>query len=159
MKNIQEDLEKAKDVKDVFEVVKESVWLTLNESRAGIDLGLVELGNSHDQLLSAYYPVGSNIIMLNQTPLKRVLETKPELMKPYVFVVLLHEYIHSLGYLDESTVRKLTHSITKKIFNASTVTDMASDMTKFFPFLLYPGGHPPGDKMHLIELEEPDYIG
>ena len=157
--SIHEDFEKAKDVKEIFEVVKDSVRATLNESRAGIDLGLVDLGNSHNQLLSAYYPVGSNIIVLNKTPLKRVIETKPDLMKPYVFVVLLHEYIHSLGYLDEATARKLTHDITKSIFNGSTITEMAEDMTKFFPFLLYPGGHPANDKMHLIELEEPDYIG
>ena len=166
--SIHKDFEKAKDVKEIFEVVKDSVRATLNESRAGIDLGLVDLGNSHNQLLSAYYPVGSNIIVLNKTPLKRVTETKPDLMKPYVFVVLLHEYIHSLGYLDEATVRKLTHHITKTIFNesgktaqsvSSIITEMAEDMTKFFPFLLYPGGHPADDKMHLIELEEPDYIG
>lgn len=84
---------------------------------------------------------------------------KPELMKPYVFVVLLHEYIHSLGYLDENSVRQLTHKITKQIFDGSIATEMASDMRKFFPFLLYPGGHPANEEIHVIELEEPDYIG
>jgi len=159
MKTVREDFENAKNVKEIFEVVKDAVRLSLNESRAGIDLGLIDLGNGHGQLLSAYYPVGSNIIVLNKTPLKRVTETRPDLMKPYVFVVLLHEYIHSLGYLDENTVRKLTHGITKSIFNGSTITEMAKDMTKFFPLLLYPGGHPANGKMHVIELEQPDYIG
>ncbi len=169
MKTIREDFENAKNVKDIFEVVKDAVNLTLNESRAGLDLGMIDLGNGPKQLLSAYYPIGSNIIVLNKTPLKRVTETNPDLMKPYVFVVLLHEYIHSLGYLDEATARKLTHDITKSIFNgsgktdaqsaSSIVTEMAEDMTKFFPFLLYPGGHPAGSRMHLIEPEESDYIG
>ena len=159
MESIKEEFENAKNVKDIFDVVKESVRATLNESRAGIDLGLADLGNGNNQLLSAYYPVGSNIIVLNKTPLKRINETKPELMKSYVFVVLLHEYIHSLGYLDETTARHLTHKITRSIFNGSDTTEMAKDMTSFFPFLLYPGGHPASSKMDLIELEEIGYIG
>jgi len=159
MKNIVEDFERASNVREVFDVVKDAVKHTLDESRAGIDLGLIDLGNGQNELLSAYYPVGSNIIVLNKTPLKRISQTQPELFKPYVFVVLLHEYLHSLGYIDEDTTRKLTHKITNTIFNSSTITDMAKDMRKFFPFLLYPGGHPATQKMDLIELDDVDYIG
>ena len=159
MKTVQEDFEDANNVKEVFEVVKDAVRLTINESRAGIDLGLTELGNGNNELLSAYHPVGSNIIVLNRTPLKRITQTQPQLMKPYVFVVLLHEYIHSLGYLDEATVRDLTHKITKSVLNGSTATDMAKDMRKYFPFLLYPGGHLATDGMDVIELDDIDYIG
>ena len=169
MKNIVEDFERASNVREVFDVVKDAVKHTLDESRAGIDLGLIDLGNGQNELLSAYYPVGSNIIVLNKTPLKRISQTQPELFKPYVFVVLLHEYLHSLGYIDEDTTRKLTHKITNTIFNgskqedahsaSSTVTEMAKDMRKFFPFLLYPGGHPATQKMDLIELDDVDYIG
>ena len=159
MKTIKEDFENAKNMKDIFEVVKDSVKLTLNESRAGLDLGLTDLGNGHNELLSAYYPVGSNIIVLNKTPLKRISQTQPQLMKPYVFVVLLHEYIHSLGYLDERTARKLTLDITNKIFNGSVVTEMAKDMRKYFPYLLYPGGHPADNKIDVVEMDDVDYIG
>lgn len=158
MKTIREDFESAGNVKELFEVVKDAVRLSINESRAGLDLGLVDLGNGHNQLLSAYYPIGSNIIVLNKTPIKRISQTQPELMKPYVFVVLLHEYIHSLGYLDEATARTLTYRIANEIFNDSAITDMAADMTKYFPFLLYPGGHPADNKMEVIELDEVDYI-
>ncbi|HLC67352.1 MAG TPA: hypothetical protein VJI12_00555 [archaeon] len=159
MKNIKTDFEKAGNVKEIFEVVKDSVKATLDESRAGIDLGLIDLGNTNQELLSAYYPMGSNIIVLNKTPLRRITQTKPELMKPYVFVILLHEYLHSLGYTDEETTRRLTVDITQKIFDAHVTTDMARDMRKFFPFLLYPGGHPAVDDMDLIELDDVDYIG
>lgn len=157
--SIVEDFEKASDIKAIFEVVKDAVRLTLNESRAGIDLGLMDLGNEERQLLSAFHPVGSNIIVMNKTPLRRIMETNSQLMKPYTFVVLLHEYLHSLGYLDERTTRTLTHKITKEIFNGSTITDIAKDMRKYFPYLLYPGGHPAGSKMEVIELDEIDYIG
>ena len=159
MKQIREDFERAENVKEIFEVVKETVRQTLDESRAGIDLGLIDLGNTEHELLSAYHPLGSNIIVLNKTPLKRITQTKPDLMKPYVFVVLLHEYLHSLGYVDEEDTRKLTHSIIQQVFNNSLITEMALDMRKFFPFLLYPGGHPAAEQMDLIELEEVDYIG
>jgi hypothetical protein len=152
-----DDFEKAENVKEIFEIVKDAVKETLEESRAGIDLGLMDLGNTQHELLSAYYPVGSNIIVLNKTPLKRIAQTRPELMKPYVFVVLLHEYLHSLGYLDEATTRDITVRITS-IFNG-VVAEMAQDMRKFFPFLLYPGGHPAIDDMDLIELDDVDYIG
>ena len=157
--NIKKDFEKAKNVKEIFEVVKDSVNATLNESRAGIDLGLIDMGNTNQELLSAYYPMGSNIIVLNKTPLRRITQMKPELMKPYVFVILLHEYLHSLGYTDEESTRRLTVEITGKIFSGHVVTDMARDMRKFFPFLLYPGGHPAVDDMDLIELDDVDYIG
>ena len=159
MRSLKEDFENAENVKDIFEVVRDSVRLTLNESRAGLDLGLIDLGNGQNELLSAYYPVGSNIIVLNKTPLKRITQTKPELLKPYVFVVLLHEYLHTLGYLDESTVRQLTKRITTDIFNSRVITGMAEDMRKYFPFLLYPGGHPADDKLDIIEMDDVDYIG
>lgn len=159
MNDIRKEFEQANNVKEMFEVVKESVKLTLNESRAGIDLGLVDMGNGPGNLVSAFYPVGSNIIIVNKTPLRRISQTKPELMKPYMFVVLLHEYLHSLGYMDEATVRKLTHKITGEIFNVSVITDMASDLTKYFPFLLFPGGRPASNEMQVIELDNVDYIG
>ena len=158
MKNIRDDFESAKNVKEIFEVVKDSVKATLKESRAGIDLGLIDLGNTDHELLSAYHPVGSNIIVLNKTPLRRITQTRPDLMKPYVFVVLLHEYLHSLGYVDEDNTRKLTRDITQKL-GVGVAADMAIDMRKFFPFLLYPGGHPAVDDMDLIELDDVDYIG
>ncbi|MBI4154058.1 hypothetical protein HY501_01875 [Candidatus Woesearchaeota archaeon] len=159
--SITEEFEKADDIKELFDVVKDTVRLALGESRAGIDIGFMELGNGRQQLLSAFHPVGSNVIVMNKTPLKRVMQTQPELMKPYVYVVLLHEYLHSLGYLDEATVRHLTYSIAKEIFNGHIITDMAKDLTKYFPFLLYPGGHPAvnTNEIELVELDDVDYIG
>ena len=159
MKQIISDFERAENVKEIFEVVKDAVRETIDQSRAGIDLGLIDLGNTEHELLSAYHPVGSNIIVLNKTPLKRITQTKPDLMKPYVFVVLLHEYLHSLGYLDEKTARELTHSISQEIFKSSVITEMAMDMRKFFPFLLYPGGHPANKQVQVLEVDDVDYIG
>lgn len=158
--NISDELDKCGSLKEIFGLVQDCVKETLKQSRAGLDIGLAELGNQPDGLLGAYYPVGSNIIVINATPLKRIMETKPELFKPYLFAVLLHEYIHSLGYFDELTTRRLSHAICSRLFGDDhAATQVSADMRTFFPYLLYPGGRPASNRMEVIEVEEADYIG
>ena len=152
-------LDDSDSIVDVFSLVKESVDYTLNESRDGLDLGFIELGNS-DQCVFAFYPVGSNIIVMNKTPIRRITETKPELMKPYVFTTLLHEYLHSLGYLDELDVRKLTCIITRRLFGESLASEMACNMQKYLHYVTYPGGFPAlENQIQVLEIDEQDYIG
>lgn len=144
---------------EVFDLVKDAAADALNESRAGLDIGFQELGNSQ-QCIFAYYPVGSNIIVMNKTPLRRIMETKPEMLRPYVFSTLLHEYLHSLGYLDEMQVRALTCTICTKLFGDSMVTDLACNINSYLHYLTYPGGVPAsGREMHVVEIEEQEYIG
>lgn len=138
----EKNLKKAQSIPDIFETVKDAVWKSLKKSRAGLELGLAELGNAPNGFLGAFHQVGSNIIIMNKTPLRRIQETNPELLSPYIFTTLLHEYLHSLGYLDEKEVRELTYEITLENFNGSIVTEMAKDVTKFFPSLIYPEGFP-----------------
>jgi len=135
--------EKINSIPDIFEIVKEIVWKILKKSRAGLDLGLVELGNQPQGFLGAYYVAGSNIIVMNETPLKRIQETNPNLLAPYIFSVLLHEYLHSLGIFDEKKVKMLTYEISSEIFGEKNiVTEIARDMRKFFPNFIYPEGCP-----------------
>jgi hypothetical protein len=130
-------------IADIFEIIKEIVWKKLKKSRAGLELGLKELGNSARGLVGAYYVSGSNIIIMNETPLKRIQETNPKLLKPYILSTLLHEYLHSLGYFNERTVRGLTYEISCKIFGSdSIIAELSKDMNKFFPNLIYPEGAP-----------------
>ena len=158
--HLAEELEKCNSLKEVFGFVKECVDKTLRESRAGIDIGLAEMGNKDGALLSAFYPVGSNIIMLNTTPLRRIMETEPALFKPYLFSVLLHEYLHSLGYVNETETRQLSFKICKHLFgDEHPVTQISFDIRKFFPYLLYPGGHPGNKQVQVIEVDDLDYIG
>jgi hypothetical protein len=133
-------------IPDIFELVKDAVWKTVRKSRAGLELGLVELGNKPDGLLGAYYVTGSNIIIMNETPLNRIQETNPELVTPYIFSILLHEYLHSLGYFDEELVKNTTHDISCQIFGKdSVIAQISADMAKFFPNLIYPQGAPKVD--------------
>jgi hypothetical protein len=132
-------LENAKTLPDIFEVVKAAVVESLGKSRSGLMLGLADLGNHPNGWLGAFYPVGTNIIVMNKVPLKRIKETNPDLYKPYAFHVLLHEYIHSLGDIDERVVRNKVHDITKAVFGEMhPTTQLAKDTSSFFPNLVYP---------------------
>ncbi|MFQ5814959.1 MAG: hypothetical protein ACE5G7_00490 [Candidatus Hydrothermarchaeaceae archaeon] len=146
-------LEEADGIADVFEVVKDAVWKSLRKSRAGLNLGLAELGGQENFFIGAFYPVGSNIIVMNRTPLRRITETDYALSKPYSFHILLHEYLHALGYLDEDTARGLTHRISEETMGAShAATLMAKDLSRFFPNLAYPGVRWQPDGELMIEL-------
>jgi len=134
-------LKESASIPDIFENVKEIVWKTIGRSRAGLDLGLIELGNAPQGFLGAYYVSGSNIIVMNETPLKRIQDTNPNLLTPYIFSVLLHEYLHSLGIFDEEKVRRLTYEISAEIFGEENIiTQISKDMRKFFPNFIYPEG-------------------
>ena len=162
MDNFTDMLEEAENIHDIFSLVKDAVRETIKESRAGINLGLIELGNPAEGFLGAYYPVGSNIIIvMNKTPIRRIAETNPDLMKPYLFSVLLHEYLHYLGYLKEEDTRKLTYAVTKQVFgNDHIVTELSGNLNKFLPYLIYPGGFPQTEnEITLIEdVEDISYI-
>jgi hypothetical protein len=102
-------------------------------------LGLQELGASLSGFVGAYYPVTSNIIVVNKTPLKRITETNTKMLKPYIFHILLHEYLHSLGFIDENITRIKTYQISKNYFgDKHIVTKLATNMEQFFPYIVYP---------------------
>ena len=70
-------------------------------SRAGLMLGLAEMGGDNKSFVGGLYPVTSNIIVMNKSVLKRIMAIQPDMYKSYAFHVLLHEYIHAIGILDE----------------------------------------------------------
>ena len=133
---------------ETFEEVKTVVQHNEGRSRAGLMLGLQEIGSSLEGFIGAYYPVASNIIVVNKTPLRRILETNKTLLKPYAFHVLLHEYIHALGYFDEETAEQKTYEISRRQFGAThIITQFSTNIREFFPNLVYPirGWIPPKD--------------
>ena len=132
-------LRNARTPADIFEVVKAAVWRSARLCRGGLMLGLADLGNHPQGWFGEFFQVGSNFIVMNKVPLQRIRETSPHLYKPYVFHVLLHEYIHSLGYLDEERVRRKVCDITRALFGEEHVaTKMAEDPTAFIEHLAYP---------------------
>jgi len=161
--NYLKDFETAQAIPDIFETVKEIVRKKLGKSRAGLELGLKELGNEKNGFLGAFYVAGSNMIVMNETPLRRIQETNPKLLKSYIFSILLHEYLHSLGYLKEEDVRRMTHEICFKTFGDCLITEFARDLSQFMPYLIYPEGSPRTDsrtrKVKNFDKSSIRYIG
>ena len=152
-KDFNTRFETAKNLPDIFELVKAAVWDCQRKSRGGLMLGLANLGNQPEGFFGAFYPVGSNVIVMNKIPLERIKETRLELYKPYAFHVLLHEYLHTLGYMDESGVRQMAHKITKEVFGEEHLaTKIAANTAHFFHNLVYPGAtwQPDEMKMELV---------
>jgi len=132
-------LENAKTLADIFEVVKDAVRKSVGRSRGGLMLGLADLGNHPRGFFGAFFPVGTNIIVMNKVPLRRIKETQPKMYKPYAFHILLHEYLHTLGYLDEGVVRQKAVDISEELFGSDHLTtQIALDTRRFFPNLVYP---------------------
>jgi hypothetical protein len=132
-------LQSADDLADIFEVVKLAVRKTTGKERAGLMLGLANLGGGPQGFVGAFYPVATNIIVMNNLPLRRIKETDPALYKPYVFHILLHEYLHTLGIIDEAATRQKAYEISVKLFGKEhPVSQFAADLSKFVPKLMYP---------------------
>jgi hypothetical protein len=133
-------LDEAQTLADVFEVVKAAVLKHMGKSRGGLMLGMADLGNSPKAFLGGFYPVGSNVIVMNKIPLQRIKETRPELYKPYAFHVLMHEYLHAFGLLDENLVRSKVQEISRASLGEDHLaTQIAADTKCFFNHLVYPG--------------------
>lgn len=140
-------LERATTLPEVFDLVKDVVRGHLKVERAGLMLGLSNLGGGTGYLVGGFFQVAGNMIVMNRLPLARIQETNPAIYKPYVFHILLHEYIHSIGYLSEAQTRPLVHEISRRAFgDEHVVTDLARGWQKYMPNLVYPvvGWQPDG---------------
>jgi len=121
-----------KDFNEVFEFVKSSVNSVYEMKRAGLSLML----HGMPTRVGAYHVLGSNVIAINSILLDLVRKhsTSNYEYNSYLFTVLLHEYLHSFGILDENTVRNMSLELCKKFFGEiQTVTVMAEDPLKIFP--------------------------
>jgi uncharacterized protein YigA (DUF484 family) len=125
IRDYESRLAKANDFQDVWEVVKDSVRDILGQYRVSMMLFLDDLPVQ----LGAYHPVGTNNIVLNRRLLDIVQETVINRVdvNAFVYSLLLHEYLHALGYLRESEVRSLVFKVSKECFGSEhVVTQLAS---------------------------------
>jgi hypothetical protein len=110
-------LELKKEMPEIFEKVKKDVKKVYGRHRAGLSLGLIEMGMFSGGFIGGmHFHPGTDIVM-NKTPLKIILKEQPyEIVWAYTYHILLHEYIHSLGVLDEKKCRIITLNVTEEIF-------------------------------------------
>ncbi|MFY9717049.1 MAG: hypothetical protein WAK40_03845 [Thermoplasmata archaeon] len=123
------------DYDGVFRIVRAVVHRVLGIERPGLGLALSNLPPQ----LGAYWPVTGNLIVLNEglVSAMRASSKSPLEVNSFVYVILAHEYLHSLGYLDEGAVRRVTARVTHAAFGADHLaTRMAEgDLWQMYPFL------------------------
>ena len=134
-------LEQPADYDAIYRVVRGAVRQVLGVERPGLGLGLSNL----PPYVGAYWQVTGNLIVLNEGLVQamRANATSPLEYNSFVYVILAHEYLHSLGYLDEGAVRRVTARVTRAAFGPDhPATRMAEgDLWRLYPFLAFsPGG-------------------
>ncbi|HEY1247378.1 MAG TPA: hypothetical protein VGE97_00175 [Nitrososphaera sp.] len=121
------------DFNETFELVKAAVQKKFKLHRAGLSLILQIMPST----LGAYHMLGSNAIVVNTyllSTVKKLVKSKEE-YNSYVFMVLAHEYFHSLGIVDESTVRQMTFELCTCLLGDD---HFAAKLAKEGPAAIYP---------------------
>lgn len=160
----KKSLQKAKGVADIFQLVKDAVSGYTGTYQAGLLLGLSDLGLYENAYLGAFYSFDANTIVINKRPLNKIKMAMPHLYNPYIFHVLLHEYIHSLGIVKEDEVRPIVYEITKKYFGKNhAATKIALNLEKFIPNLTFGENFEPPEDFSIefvsgIDRDNTDYI-
>ena len=129
--DIAKKLEESDSFAEIFSLVKQSVERSLEKRRDGLMIALQYLPEE----LGAYYGLGSNFIVMNKALLEKFRAAHgANATKSYVFSVLMHEYLHSLGYVDENAARVLTYRVCKMILGEN---HLSTRISKFgiAPFL------------------------
>ena len=117
-------LDKAKDYGEVWKIVKETVQAALSKRGGSMMLFLDDLPLQ----LGAYYPVGTNNIVLNRALVEIVeasLSDKPT-VNALIYNLLLHEYLHALGELSEIGVRQQVVDVAKKCFGEQHIATVVA---------------------------------
>jgi len=117
-------LDKARNYAEVWKIVKQTAEFALGKRRDGMMLFLDDLPLQ----LGAYYPVGTNNIVLNRALVEIVeasLSDKPT-VNALLYNLLLHEYLHALGDLTETGVRREVVEVAKKSFGEQHIATVVA---------------------------------
>ena len=122
--NFGNRLDTAKDYSEVWQIVKDTVQFSLSKRRDSMMLFLDDLPLQ----LGAYYPVGTNNIVLNRS-LVEIVETSVSVkttVNALVYNLLLHEYLHALGELSELEVKRLVIKVALKCFGEEHIATVVA---------------------------------
>jgi hypothetical protein len=120
-------LETAERYADVWQIVKETVEFSLDKRRGSMLLFLDDLPLQ----LGAYHPVGTNNIVLNRA-LVEVVEasmSSKRVVNALVYNLLLHEYLHALGELSETAVRRSVVKVARVCFGEEHIATVIARKT------------------------------
>ncbi len=146
VKEFRVRLAEAKSLSDVYEIVKDTVKRSLDRYRVGLMVYLDDLPLQ----LGAYHPLGSNAIIVKGALLQIVESTAKSrnVINAFIYTILLHEYLHSLGYVEEYSVRPLVYKISNESFGENHV---ASHLARLGPWSILKG-------LPLDEIEAPKRV-
>ena len=150
-------IDDAEGFKGIWEIVKETVKVSLGKHRLGMLLFLDDLPLH----LGAYHQLGTNNIVLNRSLVNIVqaVTKSKKLVNAFVYSILTHEYLHALGHVSEAEVRSLVYDVSKQCFGEDHVVTMLAEKT---PWALLKGVplnelNVPKQPMELIkDLEKPN---
>jgi hypothetical protein len=117
-------LETAKNYGEVWQIVKDTVKFSLGKRRDSMMLFLDDLPLQ----LGAYYPVGTNNIVLNRS-LVEIVEASVSsklTVNALVYNLLLHEYLHALGEYSEFEVRRMVVEVASKSFGEQHIATVVA---------------------------------
>ncbi|HLN89409.1 MAG TPA: hypothetical protein VK253_05025 [Candidatus Binatia bacterium] len=117
-------LDEAKNYAEVWKIVKETTEYSLSKRRDSMMLFLDDLPLQ----LGAYYPVGTNNIVLNRALVEIVeasMSDKPT-VNALVYNLLLHEYLHALGEMSETGVKREVVEVAKKSFGEQHIATVVA---------------------------------
>lgn len=116
---------------EMWKLVKDNVKRVLKKERVGMMLFLDDL----PLRLGAYHPLGTNNIVLNRSLVQIVEATTKsrKVLNAFIYTLLLHEYLHTLGYTQESQVRSVVYEISSTCFGNEHVT---AQLAKLGPWSL-----------------------
>lgn len=150
-------INEAKGFSEVWEIVRDTVKKVLGKHRVGMMLFLDDLPLQ----LGAYHPLGTNNMVLNRT-LVQIVESvtkSKQLVNAFVYSLLIHEYLHALGYVSEAEVRSLVYKISKECFSDNHVVTRLAEES---PWVLLKGIplkaiEPPKHSMEIVkDFEKPN---
>ena len=124
IKRFDGKLDTAKNYGEVWQIVKETVQFALGTRRDSMMLFLDDLPLQ----LGAYYPVGTNNIVLNRSLVEIVeasVSSKPT-VNALVYNLLLHEYLHALGDYSEAGVRRGVVDVASKCFGQEHIATVVA---------------------------------
>ncbi len=127
-------IDEAEGFSGVWEIVKDTVKLSLGKHRLGMLLFLDDLPLH----LGAYHQLGTNNIVLNRSLVNivEVVTKSKKLVNAFVYSILTHEYLHALGHVSEAEVRSLAYDVSRECFGEDHILTTLAEQT---PWMLIKG--------------------
>ncbi len=155
----RQELDSAKNYAEIWAIVKSTVEYAMSKRRGSMMLFLDDLPLQ----LGAYYPVGTNNIVLNRA-LVDVVESKinaKQTVNALIYNLLLHEYLHALGEMSEIEVRRQVVNVAQKSFgeeHEATILARKSPwvLLKDLPLEQFSASGPKGVMEIVKDFEKPD---